>query len=201
MSKKSKPLEEEAEKTNEIPSDQESQIREEAVQEGEVVAPEDDKAKVAELEAQIESLKKAADEAKDQVLRTHADLDNTRKRLVREKEESVKYASERLVKDLITSLDNLDYAIEAAQKTNDIQALLEGVKLVRAQFYGTLEKNGLKTIESVGHEFNPSEHEAVMMSEEDGVESEVVTLELSKGYMLYDRVLRPAKVKIAKPRV
>jgi len=150
-------------------------------------------AKVAELEA-------ANAELKDQMLRRQAELENYRKRLIRDKEEAVQYANESLIRDILGFLDNMERALTAAKNGGDVNALIEGFEMTQNQLLSTLDKNwGLKAIESVGHEFDPSLHEACMMTVDENLDKETVLEEFQKGYTLHDRVIRPSKVKIGKP--
>ena len=149
--------------------------------------------KVAELEA-------ANAELKDQMLRRQAELENYRKRLIRDKEEAVQYANESLIRDLLGFLDNMERALAAGKNSGDVKGLVEGFEMTQNQLLSTLDKNwGLKAIESVGQEFDPSLHEACMMAVDGSLDKETVLEEFQKGYTLHGRVIRPAKVKIGKP--
>lgn len=149
--------------------------------------------KVAELEA-------ANADLKDQMLRRQAELENYRKRLIRDKEEAVQFANESLIRDILEFLDNMDRALAAAKNGGDLNALIEGFEMTQNQLLSTLEKNwGLKGIDSVGKEFDPSLHEACMMTIDENLDKETVLEEFQKGYTLHDRVIRPSKVKIGKP--
>ena len=134
------------------------------------------------------------------MLRQRADLDNYRKRLIREKEDAVSFANVRLIEDLLQFLDNLERAIEAAKNGGDAKALSDGVEMIRDQLLSSLEKNwGLEKIAPKDCEFNPDEHEACMATVQPGLEHETVLEVLQPGYRLHSRVLRPAKVVIGKP--
>ena len=149
--------------------------------------------KVAELEA-------ANADLKDQMLRRQAELENYRKRLIRDKEEAVQFANESLIRDILGFLDNMDRALAAAKNGGDLNALIEGFEMTQNQLLSTLEKNwGLKGIDSVGQEFDPSLHEACMMTIDENLDKETVLEEFQTGYTLHDRVIRPSKVKIGKP--
>ena len=150
-------------------------------------------AKVAELEA-------ANAELKDQMLRRQAELENYRKRLIRDKEEAVQFANESLIRDILGFLDNMERALTAAKNGGDVNALIKGFEMTQNQLLSTLDKNwGLKAIESVGQEFDPSLHEACMMTIDESLDKETVLEEFQKGYTLHGRVVRPSKVKIGKP--
>ena len=187
----------EKEKENMTPQEEELQaepVEENAEEPVEEVSQEEIlQAKVAELEA-------ANAELKDQMLRRQAELENYRKRLIRDKEEAVQYANESLIRDILGFLDNMDRALAAAKSGGDLNALIEGFEMTQNQLLSTLDKNwGLKAIESVGQEFDPSLHEACMMAIDESLDKETVLEEFQKGYTLHGRVVRPSKVKIGKP--
>ncbi len=155
---------------------------------------------LGELNEKIKALEEENAALKDQMLRQQAETINYRKRLSREKEEAVNFANTSLISDLLQFIDNLDRAI-AAGRDADVKALCEGVELIRNQLLTTLEKNwGLEKIDPAGQEFNPDEHEACMAVEDPDVETETVKQTLQTGYKLHSRVIRPAKVQIAKPQ-
>ncbi len=156
--------------------------------------------RITELEEELEKVKKEVAEEKGNLLRKSADMDNYRKRLIREKESAVQYANERLINDLIPVIDGFDRAIEASD-TKDLAGYVEGVKMIRTQLLDVLDRNwGLKPMtDIVGKEFSPHEHEALMMETGDEFETETVLAELQKGYYLHSKVLRHAKVKVGKP--
>ena len=152
------------------------------------------------LKDKVNELEKANAELKDQMLRRQAELENYRKRLIRDKEEAVQFANESLIRDLLGFLDNMERALAAAKNGGDVNGLVEGFEMTRNQLLSTLDKNwGLKSIESVGTEFDPKLHEACMMQIDENLDKETVLEEFQKGYTLHDRVIRPAKVKIGKP--
>ena len=152
------------------------------------------------LSQKVEELEKANAELKDQMLRRQAELENYRKRLIRDKEEAIQFSNENLIKDLLGFLDNMDRALAAAKNGGDLEGLIKGFEMTRDQLLSTLDKNwGLKAIEAVGNEFDPSLHEACMMAVDESLDKETVLEEFQKGYTLHDRVIRPAKVKIGKP--
>lgn len=155
---------------------------------------------IAQLKKELEEAKSYSEECKTDMLRKQADLDNYRKRLVREKENHARFANEGLITDLLDPLDNLDRAVASAEATKDFDSIYNGVKMVNDQLHTMLEKSwGLKKIACKGEEFDPSLHEAYMMEQSEDYDKEVVINELGPGYVLHDRVLRPAKVKVGKP--
>ena len=198
MSKKEKKEKKNAE-PQETVTEQPVAVDTEADKQETAISPEE--ARIEELEAEVDRLSKELVEEKETYLRKFADMDNYRKRLVREKEMAVQYANERLLNDLIPILDDFDRAIEAGEQSDDVKIYSEGVKLIHKQLLDTLDRNwGLKRMdEIVGKEFSPHEHEAMMMEEDEKFDTETVLAELQKGYYLHDRVLRTAKVKVGKP--
>lgn len=134
---------------------------------------------------------------RDRLLRSAADYDNARKRLIKERDEFIKFGQERLLKDLLPILDNFERALAHAEEPspNAQKGMAAGVQLIRKQLLGILEAHGLKHFSSEGEPFDPHRHEAVDHVEEEGPEG-VVVKEILSGYLLHDRVLRPAKVKI-----
>jgi molecular chaperone GrpE len=149
---------------------------------------------IAELEERIARLEAERDEYLSDVKRVAADFDNYRKRAAREQQSLVARAHERLVKDLLPVLDDLERALEAAEQHEEAK-LEDGVRLVHRELRGTLEKEGLVEIETDG-EFDPHVHEALLSQpseEDDGAILQVI----QKGYRLGDRVLRPARVVIS----
>lgn len=155
---------------------------------------------IAQLEKELEEAKAFSAECKMDMLRKQADLDNYRKRLVREKENHARFANEGLITNLLDSLDNLDRALLSAEVSRDFDTIHNGVKMVNDQLHSMLDKNwGLKKIACKGEEFDPSLHEAYMMEQSEDYDKEMVIEELGSGYTLHDRVLRPAKVKVGKP--
>ena len=174
----------------------ENEIKEEVSQE----QPAEEVSQEQILQNKVDELEKANAELKDQMLRRQAELENYRKRLIRDKEEAVQFANESLIRDILGFLDNMDRALAAAKNGGDLNALIEGFSMTQNQLLSTLDKNwGLKEIESVGKEFDPSLHEACMMAVDGSLEKETVLEEFQKGYTLHDRVIRPSKVKIGKP--
>lgn len=149
------------------------------------------------LEQKVQSLNEDLAKAKDALLRTAADFDNFRKRQRREMEDNKKFATEKVLLELLPALDNLQRALAAAGQ-GESQGLVQGVKMVADQFKTALENHGLKGYESVGQKFDPQRHEAISEREEPGKAAGTIVEEFQKGYMLHDRVVRPAMVVVAK---
>ena len=149
--------------------------------------------KIAKLEAQLK-------ESEDKYLRVHADFENIKKRLEREKYQAIDYASEKFAKDLLAPIDSLEMALASANVDLDAAELLgklkEGIELTIKNFNTTFEKHNISKIETDG-EFDPNVHNAVMQVDSENHESGQIVAELQKGYMLKDRLLRPSMVSIA----
>lgn len=153
---------------------------------------------LAALKVELEREKAVSAEYLRRLQNLQADYDNFRKRTQREKEELAKYAAEKLIKDLLPVLDNLDRAFAASSKTEDFASLAKGVEMIQRQLCTILEKEGLCPIQCVGEEFDPSKHEAVMHVESEEHDSNTVVEELQKGYLLKEKILRPSMVKVSR---
>lgn len=184
----------------------EPEILEEAAGE----STEETKEKAAEKEGPvdpIEQLKQKLEEANiesqknwDLYLRERADLENARKRHQRDREEAIRFANDRLLKEMIPVLDNLERAIDHAEQgeDDDRQGLLEGVNMTINQFRKALEDFGVKPVVSLGKAFDPNLHQAMGQVESAEQAPNTVVSEFQKGYMLHDRLLRPSLVMVAK---
>ncbi|QIJ72414.1 nucleotide exchange factor GrpE [Thermosulfuriphilus ammonigenes] len=151
------------------------------------------------LEEQLKAAQLEAKRYYDQMLRLAAELENFKKQVRREKEEYAKYALEGFVRELLPFVDNLERALEHAQRQADVESLIQGIELTLKGFLKTLEKFGLTQFEAVvGETFNPEIHEALMVEETHEHEEGAVVKGLQKGYRLHERVLRPALVVVAK---
>ena len=153
---------------------------------------------LANLEAEYEAYKAESEKQHNQMLRTIAEFDNSRKRAEREKEESLKYALESFVKELIPTIDSIERAIKSTKESQDVDALTEGVEMIYRGLLGTLEKRGVTPIDAVNEPFDPMQHEAVMHVESEEVPENNVIEEWQKGYMLHNRVIRPSMVSVSK---
>ena len=149
--------------------------------------------KIAELEAQLA-------EIRDQLLRKAADFENFRKRINQEKQNAIEYANQSLLLDIIPVIDDFERAIQSVESSRDFTTLLDGITMIEKRMISQLEsKWGLKRFNSAGEPFDPNRHEALMMEKSPDVAEAVVTEDLIKGYMLKDRVIRAAKVKVTMP--
>ncbi|HXG04234.1 MAG TPA: nucleotide exchange factor GrpE [Candidatus Binatia bacterium] len=146
---------------------------------------------------EVEALRRQLEEKQDRLLRALAEMDNMRRRVAREREDYVRYATEALLRDLIPVLDNLDRALEAARSTSDAGKVVEGVELIRRELLRVLERAGLTRYSAVGQPFDPARHEATARVVSPDREPQTVVAEVVPGYLLHDRVLRPAQVAVA----
>jgi molecular chaperone GrpE len=152
---------------------------------------------------QIEELKSKAakaDENWDRLLRTMADLENFKKRAVRERQEAIKFANVALLEKLIPALDNFDMALAAANNAegNPVESLKTGIRMIHSQLKKALAEAGLEEIDAANQPFNPNLHEAVSQEESAEVPEGQVIRQLRKGYKLRDRLIRPAGVVVAR---
>ena len=150
-----------------------------------------------ETESELEKYRREAQENHDKYLRLAADFDNYRKRTVREKEELAKYANEKLIKDILPIVDNLERALEHASTSGDFNAFVEGLKMIDSQLHAALARHGVAKIETAGGDFDPSFHEAVLQVESPAHDYNKVVDEFERGYLLNGRLLRPSKVSVA----
>ena len=153
------------------------------------------------LEEKVARLEQQLKDSEDKYLRVHADFDNIKKRLEREKYQAIDYASEKFAKDLLAPIDTLELALSSTNTQLDAHELLEkvkeGISLTIKNFNTTFEKHNITKIETDG-EFDPNVHNAVMQVDSAEHEDGAIVQELQKGYLLKDRLLRPAMVSICK---
>jgi molecular chaperone GrpE len=148
---------------------------------------------IANLEVQLA-------DAKDQFLRKAADFENFRKRMIREKQDAIDFANQALLLDLIPVIDDFERAIQSAATSEDFKSLYEGISMIEKRLSSQLEsKWGLKRFDSAGEPFDPNRHEALMVEKSAEITEPVVKEDLLKGYILKDRVIRSAKVKVIMP--
>ncbi len=154
--------------------------------------------KEAEYLALLDEVKNGK-QSQDKMLRHQADLENTRKRLEREKQEFIKFANEGLILNLLNVLDDLERTVDLAESTKqDLTAFLKGIEMILAHLYEMLKEHGVKPIEADGKIFDPNYHEALMQVENKDLPEHTIVEVLQKGYLIYERVLRTAKVKVSK---
>ncbi len=132
------------------------------------------------------------------LLRERAELENFKRRMQREKSESLRFASEPLLRDIVLVIDNLERAVAHAKESEGSQALIEGVELVLRSLLDTIGRHGVSRVQAKGEAFNPSLHEAVAQVENTELAPNTVLDEHQAGYQLHDRLLRPAMVSVSK---
>ena len=152
-----------------------------------------------DLRKTLEEKKQLAQDNYEKFLRVYAELENYKKRVERERADSLRHVREELIRDILPFIDNLRRAVghAASEADNDPKALVEGVDLTLRELMRVLEKYGLEPIESVGRRFDPNLHEAMMQVESETCEPQTVVEEFQRGYLLKDRLLRPARVSVA----
>ncbi len=162
-----------------------------------------DKPEEVSLEEQLkEALNKSAEleaklaDAENRYIRLQADFDNSRRRARLDIEASEKYRAQKLISDLLPAIDNFERALQMETDSEQVKSVLQGMEMVYRSLLEALKNEGAEQIESVGKEFDPHIHQAVMQVEVEGFESNTVVEEFQKGYILKDRVIRPAMVKV-----
>ena len=185
-------------------SDNKEELNEELAQQEEVKGDETAETTSKELSAEdrIAELEEALKKSEDKYFRVHADFENIKKRLEKEKYQAIDYASEKFAKDLLAPIDTLEMALAAEEAAKDMSAedllakLKEGVELTIKNFYTAFEKHNISIVETDG-EFDPNIHNAIMQVASDSHENGQIVQVLQKGYMFKERLLRPAMVSIA----
>jgi molecular chaperone GrpE len=158
---------------------------------------------VSSRSGELDPLAQAQGEAarlKDAWLRTAADFDNFRKRSRRELDDARRGGREDLLRVLLPIFDNLERAIQSAQRTSDVKAMADGLKMVDRQFVDALAREGITRVPTVGRPFDPSLHEAIQQVETDEHPAGTVLAEVQPGYLQGERLLRAAVVVVAKPK-
>jgi len=150
------------------------------------------------LTEQLARAREEAADQRDQLLRLAAEFENYKKRIEREKNAALEYAEERIIKELLSSLDNLERALEQGRGGDNKEALVEGVDLTLKGLRDTLGKFGLQPIASVGEPFDPHLHEAMATEESTEIEANRVIREYLKGYLMKERLIRAAKVVVSR---
>ncbi|MFA5430625.1 MAG: nucleotide exchange factor GrpE [Candidatus Omnitrophota bacterium] len=191
------------ENQNKKSGDKETEIKEEKPRagvspDGACLADKEVSVKESELRKLKEDAAKAA-EYWERLLRQQAEFENIRKRMERERQDFLKFANEGLIAELLDVLDDLERTVGLAEnKCQDISVFLKGVEMILAHLYELLKRHGVKPLEAAGKQFDPHYHEALMQCDDALVPEHTVLEELQKGYLLHDRVVRTAKVKVSK---
>lgn len=156
---------------------------------------------VDKLQTDLKERTSERDALNDRLLRLHAEFENYKKRVTRERSEFVRFANEGLILELLPVVDNLEHAVATARLGGEVQGVAEGINIILRLFLTTLEKVGVKPIEALGHEFDPNFHQAVAQIESTDDRDNIAVEEVRKGYLLEGRLLRPAMVKVSKAKV
>ena len=165
---------------------------------GKEVDKSEEKSPEEELKDLLEAKEKEAAENYDRLLRAQAEFENYKKRMEREKADTIKFCNEEIVRELLPVIDNLEMALEHGQNSHNSKSLIEGVEMVFNELLKSMEKFGVTSFSSVGEPFDPNCHEAMMQIETDEYDENSVVSEFQKGYYLNERLLRPAKVTVSK---
>ena len=152
-----------------------------------------------EEKSEIEKKDQEIRDLSDRILRNQAEFENDKKRIIKDKAEGIKYANEGILQELLGLLDNLQRAVDHGEGSPGITKWLEGVNLTIKKFKDLLEKFGVKPIRAVGETFDPALHQAMSQVESDSEDGAIVG-ELQRGYLLYDRVLRPSLVTVSRKK-
>jgi molecular chaperone GrpE len=154
---------------------------------------------LTKLRQQLETKEKEAQDYHDRFLRQAAELDNFKKRAARERDDSIRFGNETLIREFLPVIDNLERAIAHAKDGGNGKPLIEGVEMVLKGLFDVLSKHGVMQVSAVGEPFDPHRHEAMAQVESENHEPNTVVEEHHKGYVLHDRLLRPALVTVSKP--
>jgi len=166
-----------------------------------VAASSELEARIGRLEAELKERVAEVEALNDRLLRLHAEFENYKKRMARERSEFVKFANEALILEFLPVLDSLERALATAGSAAEAQAVAEGLEIILRLFQTTLEKVGVKVIEALDREFDPNLHQAVAQVESPDGRDNIVMEEVRKGYLLEGRLLRPSMVKVSKTTV
>jgi molecular chaperone GrpE len=146
--------------------------------------------------AELTMLRQEVVELRERSVRTLADFDNFRKRSEREREEQRRYAGSEVLRDVLPVIDNLERALESAGEAGELKA---GVEMILRQILDLLKRHGVERVESMNRPFDPAVHEAVSRKDSEDIEGPTVLDELQAGYVMKDRLLRPAMVVVGVP--
>ncbi|HET7658024.1 MAG TPA: nucleotide exchange factor GrpE [Bacillales bacterium] len=149
-----------------------------------------------DADANVEQLEKEKEELKKRLLRVQADYDNFRRRTREESAAAAKYRAQGFAEKLLPAFDSFERALDVKVESEEAKSLLKGLEIVHRQLKDAFEQENIREIEAEGKPFDPQYHQAVMQVEEEGAEPNTVVEVMQKGYVLNDRVIRPAMVKV-----
>lgn len=170
----------------------EEDVLEEVVEEQEVILTKEE-----ELELQVKELEAKVSKLQNDYLKEKADLENTKKRLEKERILERKYAAMSICKKLVSPLDNFELALSHTVEDETVNNFVKGFKMIQDQIKKEMESEGVSEIDALNEEYDPNFHQAIMTEKKEGVEANKVIEVMQKGYMFKDRVIRPAIVKIS----
>lgn len=148
------------------------------------------------FEKKIKTLEEEVNTWKTDYYKVFADMENLKRRLEKEHQNSMKFMMQSFIEELLPVLDNFERSLNVNEPSEEIQSFLKGNQMIYNQLMEILKKNGVEVIEAQGKEFDPNVHQAVMMVQDENYESGIVVEELQKGYKLKDRVIRASLVKV-----
>ena len=173
--------------------------KEEVVEETEIVdetTEVEEKSKEELLAEQVVKLQEEVTTWKTDYYKVFADMENLKRRLEKEHQNSLKFMMQSFIEELLPVLDNFERSLNVQNPSEEVQTFLKGYQMIFDQLMSILEKNGVEVIEAQGKEFDPNLHQAVMTAQDENYESNIVVEELQKGYKLKDRVIRASLVKV-----
>jgi molecular chaperone GrpE len=182
-----------------LPTSTSETKQEESLSDADLFQP-DETTDSASADSQEKSAQEELQIYQDKYIRLAAEFENYKRRAQRDQSDAIRYANESLLKNLLSTLDNLERAIQCGKDAGASGSLLEGVELTHKQFLETIEKLGVRQVSSAGSLFDPNMHQAVAQVESETVAPNTVVEEFQKGYFLHDRILRPAMVTVAKEK-
>jgi len=149
-------------------------------------------------EEQIQDLQEEVNELNDKLVRRIAEFDNYRRRTAQEYQQLIKTAGEGLIREFLPVLDNFERALSKENKQSETQTFITGMEMIYKHFKESMDKQGLKPMETVGQAFDPKFHEAMIQMNSDEYEEGIICQEVERGYLLDNKCLRPAKVFVSK---
>jgi molecular chaperone GrpE len=152
-----------------------------------------------DLSAKLDAAERDCAEAKDRYLRLYAEFENYKKRAQRDQTDYTKFAAEKIIKELLPVVDNLERAVAHARNAKADASIVDGLALIVRQFVDALQKSGCEPIETVGKPFDPAIHQALAQVESAQYDADTVVEEAQRGYLLHGRILRPSLVTVSKP--
>lgn len=152
---------------------------------------------ITALQAELEEARSRADEAEKRLVYSQAEFANASRRKDEQHKADQRFATSKLIEQLLPVIDNFERALKAAEQSQSFDKLVNGISGIQKQLQSALQKAGVNPIEVVGQEFDPNFHEAIGHAEDSEYEANIVAEEVQRGYMMHDRVLRPALVKVS----